>query len=81
MMDKEEDMMADETDQDIFFVHRAKLYTFMPKEYDWKRKGFDNARFLQNGKRVRTHQQTRDDRYRTRWDEEAAYWFSDKFYV
>jgi len=68
--DKEEDVIAAEIDQDIFFTHRAKLYRFMPKEYDWKRKGFDDVGFLKKGKRLRIRP-TRDDRYRTRWDEEA----------
>ena len=57
----EEDVIEDEIDEDIFFIHRAKLYTFMPNENYWKWKGFDDVRFLQKGKRLRIHR-TRDDR-------------------
>jgi len=63
-------MITDKIEEDIFFIHRAKLYRFIPNEYDWKPKGFDDVGFLKKGKRLRIHQ-TRDDQYRTRWHEEA----------
>jgi len=74
--DEEDDEMSDEIDQDIFFTHRAKLYSFMSRVHEWKRKpGLDDVKSLKRRKHLRNNR-TRVYRYRTRCDEEAD-WYSD----